>query len=234
MNEQRVIGQFEALKTTGSIELSIRRGRLIFLFLLTLVFALFGLAMMFAAYGQASSVGDMLTTGSFWIGLLVVVFFGVFGIPSLLMQIVQNRKLVLDRRGFRYGKPYVVGTDPELEIRWDEILTLGLAQISRSTMVAMQLTPEGYERYRSRLGSTSKRLAGANERIMGQDMMALPAHVGHGPKELMTLMALAHGEFGPPEVRERQAALQTEAEADYRSQRDSQQEPQQYRSDRQE
>lgn len=184
------------MKTTGSVTLPIRRGRLVLLFVVTLVFTVFGLGMMLAAYGEASSVGDALTTGSFWIGLLVVVFFGVIGIPSLLLQIVQNRKLVLSRQGFRYGKPRLLDTEPELDVRWDEILSVGLATINRSTMVAMQLTPEGYQRYESRLTGATRRLAGANQRIMGEDMIALPAHVGHGPKELTALMSLAHGEFG--------------------------------------
>ena len=213
MNDQRVIGQLNTLKTTGSVELSIRRGWLILLSVVTLIFTLFGLGMMLAAYGEASSVADTLTTGSFWIGLLVVVFFGIIGIPSLLLQIVQNRKLVLSRRGLRYGKPRVLDTDPDMDIRWDEILSMGLARINRSTMVALQLTPEGYQRYESRLSGTTRRLAGANQRIMGEGTMALPAHIGHGPKELVALMSLAHGEFGPREARPRHAEAYERARA---------------------
>ncbi len=214
MNDQRVLGHFETLKNTGTVELSTSRGKLIFLFLLTLVFTLIGLGMMFAAYGQAPTIGDMLTSGSFWIGLLAVVFFGVFGIPSLLSQIVQKRQFVLDKRGFRYGKPHSIGTDPELEVKWDEVEGMGLARVSRSTMVAMKLTPQGYERYESRLTGNTRRLAKANERMMGEGMIALPATIGNGPQELVTLLGLAHGQYGPPEVREQYAQRQAEAQAE--------------------
>lgn len=213
MNDQRVLGQFDTLKNTGTVELSTSRGKLIFLFLLTLVFTIFGLGMMLAAYGQAPTVGGMFMSGSFWIGLVAFVFFGVFGIPSLLSQIVQKRQLVLDKRGFRYGKPHSVGTDPELEVQWDEVEGMGLARVSRSTMVAMKLTPAGYERYESRLTGNTRRLAKANERMMGEGMIALPATIGNGPQELVTLLGLAHGQYGPPEVREQYAQRQAEAQA---------------------
>lgn len=201
MNDQRVLGQFETLKNSGTVQLSTNRGKLIFLFLLTLVFTLFGLGMMFGS-------------GSFWIGLLVVVFFGILGIPSLFSQIVQKRQLTLDKQGFRYGKPHSAGTDPELEIRWDEVEGMGLARVSRSTMVAMKLTSEGYERYESQLTGSTRQLAKANQRMMGEGMIALPATIGGGPKELVTLLGLAHGQYGPPEVREGYARAQAEAHAD--------------------
>lgn len=201
MNDQRVLGQFETLKNSGTVQLSTNRGKLIFLFLLTLVFTLFGLGMMFGS-------------GSFWIGLLVVVFFGILGIPSLFSQIVQKRQLTLDKQGFRYGKPHSAGTDPELEIRWDEVEGMGLARVSRSTMVAMKLTSEGYERYESQLTGSTRQLAKANQRMMGEGMIAFPATIGGGPKELVTLLGLAHGQYGPPEVREGYARAQAEAHAD--------------------
>lgn len=214
MNDQRVLGQFETLKNSGTVQLSTNRGKLIFLFLLTLVFTLFGLGMMFASYGQAATVAGMFGSGSFWIGLLVVVFFGILGIPSLFSQIVQKRQLTLDKQGFRYGKPHSAGTDPELEIRWDEVEGMGLARVSRSTMVAMKLTSEGYERYESQLTGSTRQLAKANQRMMGEGMIAFPATIGGGPKELVTLLGLAHGQYGPPEVREGYARAQAEAHAD--------------------
>ncbi|MDN5700553.1 MAG: hypothetical protein L0G85_09570 [Kocuria sp.] len=112
------------------------------------------------------------------------------------------------------GKPHSVSTDPELEVQWDEVEGMGLARVSRSTMVAMKLTPSGYERYESRLTGTTRRLAKANERMMGEDMIALPATIGKGPQELVALLGLAHGQYGPPEVREQYARRQAEAQAE--------------------
>lgn len=129
MNDQRVLGQFETLKNTGTVELSTSR-----------------------------------------------------------------------------GKPHSVSTDPELEVQWDEVEGMGLARVSRSTMVAMKLTPSGYERYESRLTGTTRRLA--------KDMIALPATIGEGPQELVALLGLAHGQYGPPEVREQHARRQAEAQAE--------------------
>ncbi len=91
---------------------------------------------------------------------------------------------------------------------------MGLARVSRSTMVAMKLTSEGYERYESQLTGSTRQLAKANQRMMGEGMIALPATIGGGPKELVTLLGLAHGQYGPPEVREGYARAQAEAHAD--------------------
>lgn len=146
------------------------RGRMLLFFLGCLVFTLIGLGMMAGGEGIMVKVA----------GGAAVLFFGVLGLPSMLLKAVRPtpqlkvsaEKGVWLRQGDASWLP------------WQQIRGVALGTVSGQQMVALEVDQEVYDRRFAESGAMTAALSSANQGIVGGPALVIPSGLSIAPEQL--------------------------------------------------
>ena len=83
------------LRTTGRVDIPQSMGHFLLMLVFAVMFTVAGAAMIYAAVDASDPGQHALANPAFWIGLVSVSFFGVLGIPALLIQMRWRAVLTL-------------------------------------------------------------------------------------------------------------------------------------------
>lgn len=155
-----------------------------FLFLLgSIAFAVVGLAM---ALGDGSMVVKLA-------GWASVLFFGVLGIPALLLKTVRptpQLKVSADQGVW-------LSQGDASWVAWRDIEDVSLGEINGQKMVALAVSPEFYERRFADSSAATRGLASANERIVGGPGLVIPTSLSIKPAALADWLAAERASAAP-------------------------------------
>lgn len=192
----RARAALDTLGRNGSVELKQGLGKSLLFLLGALAFTLVGLALMAVAWSEAVTARDLVSTRSFWAGLASVAFFGVIGIPVLLLQTVRRGSVTLTRDSLREQRAGATA----VELRWDDILAIFAAPIGSPThrLACCRLTPQAYAQYAASRNGIETRLLGANEGLIGKSTVALANATSLKGDDLTALLTIAWRTYGNP------------------------------------
>jgi len=201
MSLQRAQERCRQLRSTGRVEIpeSLRHQALVLLG--CLAFTAIGVAGLIARWSDLGSVGRMLTDAAVWMSLLAVGFFGVVGIPALLVQMRLRSSLVLPWDGIEEHRDNFGQRLQTSSLSWSDIEAVtgqyvgGRWPSKGAYTVFLHLRPEAYRRYHEGLSPMARRLEKANSRLFGAGSVALRRFQG-GSKLLEQLLQRAHRDFG--------------------------------------
>lgn len=152
--------------STGQVVVNGSRGKLIFALIACVVFAVAGIAMIFA---------DQLG----W-GLAALVFFGLLGVPAIGYQVMNPSRVVVDRQGVS-----LTHAKRAFTAVWPGIYSIGLWQQRGASMVQLFVDPRMEDAYRQSLTGIMRQAQKANQALAGGDpVIFLPANLEAGAEEL--------------------------------------------------
>jgi hypothetical protein len=167
-------------------------------------FAVFGLFLMAAPF-VADEPGMSMTTAfdssaSVLIGLVSVLFFGVIGIPALILQMIQRRRLVIDRREMRVERRRSGQWETLERYAWADIESVYGARVGGNwsyrgqLLITVVLTPGAYAKSIEAHPMWKSGLQALNERIVGSRTHSLPSVFGWRTQPLLELITAVHAE----------------------------------------
>lgn len=189
------------LRTTGRVDIPQSMGHFLLMLVFAVMFTVAGAAMIYAAVDASDPGQHTLANPAFWIGLVSVSFFGVLGIPALLIQMRWRAVLTLTWDGMaehrvKNGERVTTSATAWCDIEGFSGQYIGGRWPAKGQYtVFMHLRPEGHARYLSQLSPAMGRLQSLNEKLTGPGRIALRRFAG-GPKSLHELLDRAHREFG--------------------------------------
>lgn len=166
------------------------RRRTIPLLLAAVVFTLTGVMMIGGDGGGGTTI----------FGWAAVVFFGVLGIPSMLLKVVRpTPQLTVSA-----DKGVWLAQGDASWLAWRDIETVALGEVSGQKMVALGVAQEVYERRFAESSAATRGLAAANEKIVGGPGLVIPTNLAIKPAVLADWLAVereqravAHHDGGP-------------------------------------
>lgn len=159
------------------------RGRMILFLLGCIVFALIGLGMIFGDGGIGATIG----------GWAAVLFFGVLGIPSMLLKAIRPSPQL--RVSADQGVWLAQGDASWLS--WPEIETVIIGEVSGQKMVALAVDQDLYDRRFAESSAATRALAAANATIVGGPGLAIPTNLSIKPAVLADWLTVEHQERVP-------------------------------------
>lgn len=125
-------------------------------------------------------------------GSASVVFFGVFGIPTLSWRLVTRKPVVrVDRDGVSAG---------ELRAAWSEIERVRVWSFYGTSVVILELSPQVARRISENTRAPKRWLDRMNQSLVGPATLALPSGNGFDPHAMAewldSLRASTHGQRG--------------------------------------
>lgn len=193
--------RFRLLRTTGRVDIPQSMAYFVFMLLISVLLTVLGAGFIWMAFTESDGWTGVFSHPAAWIGLMLVLFFGPFGIPSLIIQMRWRAVLTLTWDGMsehRLKKGERVTTSTTA---WRDISGFSGRHISGRWYVKWQYTvfmhlrPDAHDRFRAGLSRGMGRLQSVNEAILGTGTIALRHYAG-GPKALHELLDRAHREFG--------------------------------------
>ncbi len=168
------------LARDGEITFTQSRGKMFFFLLGSLAFAVVGLVMAIGDGGLAVRL----------VGWVAVLFFGVIGIPTLLLKVVRPtpQLTVSADRGV-----WLAQGDASW-VAWRDIHEVGLGEIQGQEMVALMVSPELYEQRFAESSVAGRGLAAANERVVGGTALVIPSGLPLRPVTLAEWLGTEHAE----------------------------------------
>lgn len=161
MSDERLPAWDQELVQSGSVTLKPSRWKIALFLLGTLMFTAPGVGMLVGAGGNR---------GALVVGIVTVGFFGVLGIPSLVVQFIKaGSGVVIDHRGVHLPRKKTVP--------WDRIEEVGIMQVNGTRMVALIVDPGFMRHALEHRPAWSRLLAGAERSIVGTDALFLPATI---------------------------------------------------------
>ncbi|MPV37258.1 STM3941 family protein [Georgenia subflava] len=161
------------LAGTGQVRLRTNHGKNVLALLGCLAFAVVGLALI----GADSSVVRTI------VGYAAVVFFGVIGIPALVVQLFRPRDVVVTPTEVRLRNATVP---------WNQVLRVEYGAISGQTFAVLRLTDEGAVAVQQQYGPLTRLLDRANSRLTQGPSVALPAQLKADRRELTVWLVSVH------------------------------------------
>ena len=116
-----------------------------------------------------TAVGTAMFRESPLVGVLAVSFFGVLGIPVVVMQLVRPRDVVVT--------PTEVRLSAGPTVPWHQVASVELGTLQRQTMILLRLTPDGAPHVKAQQGAVHRALAPANDAITGGPTVTLPVQL---------------------------------------------------------
>lgn len=154
----------QQLAQTGKVVISQARQRLVVAFLGVLAFVVLGVWLI--------SIDQVV------IGWLAVGFFGILGIPALIVQLTRPRRVTVTRSGIGIG-----GLPP---VPWPEIAGIGVIEIHGTPVAMVELTDEGRTRVAEASSAGTRALQRMNDNVAGRPALSLPAGLDADLEELLT------------------------------------------------
>lgn len=155
-----------------------------FLFLLVcVVFAVIGLGMAFGETGRGGTIG----------GWAAVLFFGVLGIPLMLLKTIRpTPQLTVSAE-----KGVWLAQGDSSWLQWRQIERVALGEVSGQKMVVLAVGPQLYEQRFAEAPMAVRALATANEKIAGGPSLAIPTNLSMKPTVLAEWLAVERAERVP-------------------------------------
>lgn len=148
----------------------------------SIAFTLVGLAMVLGYGGVVVMLAG-------WAGVL---FFGVIGIPALLLKTIRpTPQLAVSAE-----KGVWLSQGDASWVPWRDIEEVVLGEISGQKMVALRVGPELYERRFADSSAATRGLASANEKIVGGPGLVIPTGLSIKPMTLADWLEAEHAERG--------------------------------------
>jgi hypothetical protein len=163
------------LQRPGGVRLRTRRSKN--------VWALFG-CLAFTAVGLWAAAD-----GSWLVAVLAIGFFGVIGIPSILLQMLRPRDVHVTPTELRIDR---------VVLPWDQVTGVELLTIANQSSVVLRLTDEGDRAVDAGLNPYVRRFQRANAKLLGGPVLALPAQLGGDRQEMAAWLAVVHGRATTP------------------------------------
>ncbi|WP_127130479.1 hypothetical protein [Georgenia sp. SYP-B2076] len=142
------------LRTTGQVRLSTSRRHNVLALLGCLAF---------------TAVGVALARESLFVAVLAVGFFGVIGIPVMIVQLVKPRDVVVTATEVRFTSG--------LAVPWQQVAAVEIGALQRQTMILLRMTPDGAPQVKAQYGAVQRALAPANDGITGGPTVTLPVQL---------------------------------------------------------
>lgn len=159
------------------------RWKMVLFLLVCVAFALVGLGMAFGDTGMGATIG----------GWAAVLFFGVLGIPLMLIRSIRPTPQLTV--GAERGVWLDQGDSSWLA--WPEIEAVTLGEVSGQKMVALAVSPELYDRRFAESSAVTRGLSSANESIIGGPGLVIPTNLSIAPADLAEWLAVEHAERAP-------------------------------------
>lgn len=168
------------LSHEGEVTFTQSRGKMFLFLLVSIAFAIVGLVM---AFGDGSIVVRL-------VGWAAVLFFGVLGIPVLLLKAIRPtpQLSVSTDRGVWLSQ------GDASWVAWEDIDEVGLGEIQGQEMVALMVSPELYEQRFAESSTASRGLAAANERVVGATALVIPSGLPIKPVDLAEWLGSEHAD----------------------------------------
>lgn len=193
LHAQQVDDLLEQYYRTGSVVFPMRKAKLVALLVASASLGLVGLAIVGNIAARAASISDVLLNLGVWLGLSALLFFGVLGVPILLLHIVRGGRLEVDRRGFRLmGSRGPMPARAPLDVHWDEVVAVYLRQIGRTQLTIFTVTPEAAHRRFEALTPIQQKLRRRDQLHTGEHVEAIASTHGPGAAQLVAFLHCAH------------------------------------------
>lgn len=195
INEER----YRQLRLAGRIEIPQSPWYTLFSSIGALVFVAIGAVMIYASIVRTSHWTGALTTPVSWIGLVSILFFGVLGIPAIILGVYRRTTLVLTRNGIEWHQSKKSQRVRVMAIDWKDIEDISGQYIGGSwpskgqCTVFLRLTPERYAQMLSELNTYTRRFGKVHSTMFGERTISLPRFSG-GAKAMHELMERIHRE----------------------------------------
>ncbi|MFD5867876.1 hypothetical protein ACFWGD_04565 [Corynebacterium sp. NPDC060344] len=193
--------RYRQLRTTGRVDIPQSMRHFLLMLVLALMFTIVGAGMVYGAIVYSDSWSEVASLPESWIGLVSVLFFGVLGIPAILIQMRWRAVLTLTWHGMAEHRMKKGERLTTSATSWRDIegfsaqYTGGRWHTKGQYTVFMHLRPEVHARYRASLSPMMGGLQSLNEKLSAPGTIALRRFAG-GPKALHELLERAHREFG--------------------------------------
>ena len=195
--------RYRQLRTVGRVEIPQSMGHFVFALLGALAFTAIGAGFIYAAFTYSPDWADRLVHPGTWIGLPCIGFFGVVGIPALILQMFRSSTLTLTWSGIeehtvKKGERVLTATTA-----WSDIeaisgnLVGGWWPAKGQYLVFIHLRPEAHGNYRDAMHPAMRPVESLNSPMFGRGSVALRRYAG-GPKVMHELLDRALRDFGAP------------------------------------
>ncbi len=194
--------RYRQLRTTGRVDIPQSMRHFLLMVVLALMFTVVGAGMVYVAIVSTDAWTEVASRPEAWIGLVSVLFFGVIGIPALLIQMRWRAVLTLTWDGMAEHRMKNGERVTTSMTRWRDIEGFsgqhigGRWHTKGEYIVFMHPRPEVHATYLAGLSPMMGGLQSLNEKLSAPGTIALRRFAG-GPKALHELLERAHREFGP-------------------------------------
>ncbi|GAA4286535.1 hypothetical protein [Georgenia daeguensis] len=128
--------------------------------------------------------------GAWLVAVLAVGFFGGLGIPAIGYQIVRPRDVHVTPADVRVDR---------VVLPWRQVIAVQVVTIMNQQTVVLRLTGEGARTVDGGLLSWVRRFQGANAKLLGGPVLALPTQLAGDKQQMGIWLALVHGRSSAPQ-----------------------------------
>lgn len=199
-NNRLADDRYRQLRSTGQVEIPQTMGYFLLALVGAVIFTAIGALFIYSAFAFSDEWTDGFTHPGAWLGLLCAGFFGVFGIPSLIFQMIHRASVVLTREGLTEYRQKRGDKIVTFATEWREIEAVTARHVGGrwpykgQFMVFLQLRPARHDAYRSGLNPAVRGLDSVNSAMFGDGLVALKRYAG-GQKAMFELVERAHRDF---------------------------------------
>lgn len=189
------------LELVGRTEFRLNSVRLVLLLIGALVFSGFGLLMMWIASGSGGATTEGSAIASFVFGAVTLGFFGVLGLPAILLQWLLRRRLVVSRQGFWVERRTRGGPTIDLPVYWFQVSDFGFRRVGGrwpfhgTPVLICTLTQEADQHVRNSSSGMVGVLRRLDAAILGPGQYVLPSEFGRRPGDVLEVLRYAHVAF---------------------------------------
>lgn len=201
MNSRLAQDRYQQLRSTGHVEIPQPLSTFALALVGCLIFSVIGALFLYSAFVYSGAWTAGFAHPGAWMGLLCVGFFGVFGIPAVIMQMVHRSFLVLTWEGLAEYRQKKGEQAVTWSTAWRDIEAVtsrhvgGRWPYKGQFIVFLQLLSSTFDSYRSGLNPTGRGLGSVNSAMFGRGMVGLKRFAG-GQKTMFELLDQAHRDFG--------------------------------------
>jgi len=132
----------------------------------------------------------MLMEGNCLVAVLAVGFFGVLGIPALGYQILRPRDVHVTPADVRVDR---------VVLPWWQVAAVQVVTVMNQQTVVLRLTEQGARTVDGGLLPWVRRFQGANARLLGGPVLALPNQLAGDKQQMAAWLAVVHGRSLTPQ-----------------------------------
>lgn len=128
--------------------------------------------------------------GAWLVAVLAIGFFGVLGIPAVAYLLVRPRDVHVTPADVRVDR---------VVLPWWQVIAVQVVTIMNQQTVVLRLTEEGARTVNGGLLPWVRRFQGANAKLLGGPVLALPNQLAGDKQQMAAWLALVHGRSLAPQ-----------------------------------